>query len=1121
MTLHKKLGTLAILAGATLTLSGCQNDDEAVGGTLENPPAPTSANYELVWADEFDGSSLDTSKWEVQLGDGSSEGLSGWGNNEQQYYTADNISVADGLLTIEARVGDSPDPNFQFTSGRIRTQGLLDFTYGRMEASIQTPAGLGLWPAFWTLGSDSTPYGIWAARGEIDIMESFGQATPFVAGTVHFGQRFPLNVSVGKTFDIDPSEKFTQYAVEWDSQRIRWFVDGTHFYTVSRETYWNYYFQDQVAGFIAGAEDAPFDQDQHLILNLAVGGNPTGTPNPNDVDVFPAQMLVDYVRVYQCPLDPVNNGLGCENSIDQVDPFIITQGGDGTPPPQDVVVSTFNLYNNGTGTLFPNSNSERDLDIGVFDNDGALTVTEVASSDPDRGTVIEVETSGGGNIQINDPTGATFELFGVGRADNNDFYGGELKFDVFIDSAATEASALQIGVDSGFPNIGFLQIPTADIPQDQWTPISVALSDVIQSNIGAFGGGPMDIEAVLNLIVLEPVGGAALMQFDNIRLVCGAPQSRPCGIVSITTVPQNVFIDSIDPLWDFGIGAVDSGSGFVTYTDGSNPGGTNKIEWAEIADADAARDQVIEITFNGDGNTGVWFIASEPTNLAGYNNGAVVFDLFVSDYGSDANTLTMQIDCVFPCTSGPQDLGQAGDGEWQEIEIPLNQLINSGLNTATVSSGLVLTVTDANATTVMRIDNVRWEPTTDIEQMETPPLSFFTDFESVDPAASALGNNWQSFGTVFNPEGGFVYNYGQPFGTPLSDVAFANLTTDQGGAEQGSQQVVLFNDYNNADHGNGLFIEAATFQQVTLNENNNGVFTFSFDARAPDEGAIAQPATAFAYVQTLDPANGFATTGRVEINLSNLSSTEWQTFSIDFAINGEMMNGQLLEFGFTNRTTNFGPTGIVIDNVGFSESAGGVSFSSDFESGNPADPAIGNGWLSFGAEFNSAGDFINQYGPFETPNGTNGFAQFDSGEESANQGSQYLNVFSDYNNPNHGNDITIEALTFQERPFAASDAGAYSFTFDAKAPLEGGIAAPSTAFAFIRVIDPNNGFSTTVDVRLDMSNVSNTEWSNFTLEANLDESLAGQILQFGFSNTATNFDSTGIYYDNVNMSRAE
>ncbi|MBT1449352.1 glycoside hydrolase family 16 protein [Glaciecola sp. XM2] len=1122
MTIHNKWALIAIATGATLTLSGCQNDDEAIGGTLENPPAPTSAAYELVWADEFDGNAVDLTKWEIQLGDGSSVGLpGGWGNNERQYYTADNISVEDGLLVIEARAGDSPDPDFDFTSGRLRTQGLFDFTYGRIEASIQTPAGLGMWPAFWTLGSDPSPFGVWAARGEIDIMESFGQATPFIAGTVHFGQRFPLNERVGKNFDIDPSEGFNQYAVEWDSQRIRWFVNGEHYFTVSRETYWNYYFENQLNGFVSGAEDAPFNENQHIILNLAVGGNPTGTPNPNDTDVFPGQMLVDYVRVYQCPLAPVSDGLGCENSIDQVDPFIITQGGDGTPPPQDVVITEFNLYNNGTGALFPDSNSERQLNIGVFDNSGALTVEEVESSDADRGLVIEIETTGGGNIQINDLAGGTFELFGVGNANDNEFFGGELKFEVFVDSANTTATALQVGVDSGFPDVGFVQVPLTDIALDQWTTVSLALSDVIQGNRGAFGGNPLNIEEVVNLIILEPVGGAARMQFDNIRWLCGAPQSRPCGIVSVTTVPQNVFIDSVDPLFDFGIGAVDSGSGFATYTDGTNPDGVNKIEWEIITDADAARDQVIEITFNGDGENGVWFIATDPIDLSSYNNGAVVFDLFVTDIGSDTNTITMQIDCVFPCTSGPQDLGSPAEGEWIEIEIPLAQLIGSGLNTASVSAGLVLATTDVNATAVFSIDNVRWEPTTDIEEMETPPLQFFADFEGVDPEGGTLGGNWQSFGTVFNAAGDFVYNYGAPFATPLSDVAFANITTDQGGDAQGERQLVLFNDYNNADHNNGLFIEAATFQQVTLTANDNGVYTFRFDARAPDAGAIESPTTAKAYVQTLDPANGFATTGRVEIDLSMITSTEWQTYSVDFAINGETMAGQLLEFGFSNRTTGFAASGIVFDNVGFNVSTGGISYTGNFEGLDASAGEIGDGWNSFVAVFNSAGDFAYGYGPFPSPNGTGNISQIASGEEGPDQGTQYLNAFSDYGNVDHGNGFLIEALTFQERTFPASAAGTYTFAFDAKAPSTGGIEAPTTAFAFIRTLDPNNSFGISAEVRLDMTDVSNTDWARFSLELALGENLDGHILQFGFSNSATAFNPSGIYYDNVDMSRAE
>ena len=121
---------------------------------------------ELVWSDEFDGDDLDTwSKWEYQIGDGSSEGLPrGWGNGELQWYTDQNTTVADGFLTITARK-ETVEPSFQYTSARIRTKYRAEWTYGRMEMRAKFPVGRGFWPAFWMLPSDQTIYGTWAASG--------------------------------------------------------------------------------------------------------------------------------------------------------------------------------------------------------------------------------------------------------------------------------------------------------------------------------------------------------------------------------------------------------------------------------------------------------------------------------------------------------------------------------------------------------------------------------------------------------------------------------------------------------------------------------------------------------------------------------------------------------------------------------------------------------------------------------------------------------------------------------------------------------------------------------------------------------------------------------------------
>ena len=131
-------------------------------------------NWQLVWSDEFDGDTLDMTKWSYQTGTGSEYGLDRWGNNELEYYKEENVSVADGLMTITAKRENIETS--QFTSGRIRTIDLGDWTYGRFEFRAKMPQGQGLWAAIWMLPTDNE-YGGWAASGEIDIMEYLGSAS--------------------------------------------------------------------------------------------------------------------------------------------------------------------------------------------------------------------------------------------------------------------------------------------------------------------------------------------------------------------------------------------------------------------------------------------------------------------------------------------------------------------------------------------------------------------------------------------------------------------------------------------------------------------------------------------------------------------------------------------------------------------------------------------------------------------------------------------------------------------------------------------------------------------------------------------------------------------------------
>ena len=246
----------------------------------------------LVWADEFDGTEVDLTKWTFQLGDGSEVGLpGGWGNNELQYYQAENATVAGGFLTITAR--EESVGGLDYTSARMRSLGKGDWTFGRMEMRARMPIGQGIWPAFWMLASDTSIYGPWAASGEIDIVEYIGSDPDRIFGTIHYGASFPGNVFSSTDYFLPSgtfNDDFHVFAVEWELGEIRWYVDGMLFAT--RNDWFS----------TGGPYPAPFDVDFHLLLNLAVGGNLPGPPDATTV--FPQEYVIDYVRVYQVPNDP-------------------------------------------------------------------------------------------------------------------------------------------------------------------------------------------------------------------------------------------------------------------------------------------------------------------------------------------------------------------------------------------------------------------------------------------------------------------------------------------------------------------------------------------------------------------------------------------------------------------------------------------------------------------------------------------------------------------------------------------------------------------------------------------------------------------------------------------------
>lgn len=237
-------------------------------------------NWQITWSDEFNGlagQSPDASKWTFDLG----TGQDGWGNSELQSYTNSpaNISLDDqGNMVITAI-----NEGNRFTSARIKTQGLFAQQYGRFEARIKTPYGPGIWPAFWMLGEniETEP---WPACGEIDIMELRGQEPHIIHGTLHgpgYSGGNPVTGSyalVNDRFDND----FHLFAIEWDKDKIDFFVDDYLYQRIERSN---------VPG------EWVYDQPFFILINLAVGGNYVGFPTAQTP--FPQKMYIDYVRVYQ------------------------------------------------------------------------------------------------------------------------------------------------------------------------------------------------------------------------------------------------------------------------------------------------------------------------------------------------------------------------------------------------------------------------------------------------------------------------------------------------------------------------------------------------------------------------------------------------------------------------------------------------------------------------------------------------------------------------------------------------------------------------------------------------------------------------------------------------------
>jgi beta-glucanase (GH16 family) len=253
----------------------------------------TEPTWKLAWSDEFDGTKgapPDANNWVADIG----TGIGGWGNNQWEYDRAENATLdGDGHLVIASRLETFEGK--PYTSARLKTKGLFTRTYGKFEARMKLAKGQGLWPAFWMLGSDIDQVG-WPTCGEIDIMESKGLEPQRIAGSLHgpgYSGGNPITSSYvlpgGATFDQD----FHVFGLEWTPDYIAWQLDGVTWQVV-------------VPAELPKGTRWVFDHPFYMLLNVAVGGNYVGNPDPNAfLDPNPPHLpvdlltVIDYVRVYE------------------------------------------------------------------------------------------------------------------------------------------------------------------------------------------------------------------------------------------------------------------------------------------------------------------------------------------------------------------------------------------------------------------------------------------------------------------------------------------------------------------------------------------------------------------------------------------------------------------------------------------------------------------------------------------------------------------------------------------------------------------------------------------------------------------------------------------------------
>lgn len=651
----KKSAQLAALVGAGLfmsTLPGCGGGAETHSDFDNVDVTKPVTDWQLVWSDEFDGSSIDTTKWSYEVN------CTGGGNSEKQCYTdsSDNSFIANGMLNIVALPAEEGAEQ-PYTSARLVTRNKADFKYGRMEMRAQLPFGQGSWPAFWMMPTDSV-YGGWPRSGEIDIMEAVnlkvvgedGVAEANVHGTLHYGREWPNNVHTGKAYQfpdgVNPADSFHTYAVEWQEGEIRWYVDD-YLYATQRQSKVRYNANGEAVGLahrgwfaeyfniINGElethwDAAPFDQKFYLILNLAVGGNWPENVNNLGIDASAfadgQRFQIDYVRVYECATNPVT-GKGCDTvrgGYDSPDDALV-EGLAPIPTASSGIVQSLTVFD---GTPNPN--------WVAWDCCGGTT--PALATDAQRGDVYEFSV--GATPTVNGFTSRSEFIPEPGVASPFDASGiteiGYVRFDMQVLSAPGAAPWIfKIESVGGTPVELELTASTEGVAPvtGQWQTYTFPLQMLADAGLDV---------AAIDVVMIFPTWGqgeGAVYRLDNVEitldypeLVLFADEANPgwalwdcCG----GSVPTEEIDDAEHgTVAQFSIGATPTVMGFSSRTGNGGSGevfdaslltngGVVQFEMKVVSGpANAAADWLFKLEANGSGDAAVEFNLADSVEQA-------------------------------------------------------------------------------------------------------------------------------------------------------------------------------------------------------------------------------------------------------------------------------------------------------------------------------------------------------------------------------------------------------------------------------------------------------------------------------------------------------------------------